>query len=113
MAFDKVSTVLGSDVSYQLSNQAKTYAFKDLGFSESKQGNLQYNRPLDMMANSKGPRLKITVAKDLKTFKMSITTANGMRQLNIFENDDQLELQQNFQFIMNEMINRHCFEVVS
>ncbi|MGX6979068.1 cysteine desulfurase [Vagococcus elongatus] len=112
MAFDQVSTIKGSSVQYKMSDQAKKYTFRDLGFIETKQGNLQYDRPLDMTVSKSGPRLKITVAKDLKTLKMSVTTPNGLRQINIFEDDSFKDLQQNFDFILSEMVKRGCFDIV-
>lgn len=112
MAFEVQSAVEGSPVSYKMSPQAKKYTFKDLGFSETKKGNFQYDRSLDMTVGKTAPRLKITVDKELQTLKMSVTTPNGMRQLNIFADDTHKDLRDNLSYILNEMVARGCFEIV-
>jgi hypothetical protein len=52
------------------------------------------------------------VAKDLKTLKMSITTANGLKSLNIFNGDQHAEKRDQFKYIMADMIHYGCFEEV-
>ncbi|MGX7031331.1 cysteine desulfurase [Vagococcus zengguangii] len=113
MAFEQATSVLGSPVQYKMSPQAKRYTFKDLGFSETKQGNLQFDRALDMTVSKTGPRFKITVAKDLQTLKMGVTTPNGLKQINIYEKEEHAELRQNLEYMLNEMVSRGCFEVIS
>lgn len=70
-------------------------------------------RPLDATPQSKeGFKLKITVSKDIKTLKMSITTANGLKAVNIFKDDKQKMSQDKFYFLMDGMISRGLFEKV-
>lgn len=113
MAFDQQSTIMGCPVFYKVSPKAKKYTFRDNGFVETNSGNLQLIRPLDATPQSnQGFKLKITVAADLKTLKMSVTTANGMRALDIFKNDKFAMNQEKFYFLMDGMIDRDCFEKV-
>ncbi len=81
MAFETTATVLGAATQYRIAPEAKKYTLRDNGFTETNGGNFQLIRGLEATPQSKeGFKLKITVAKDLQTFKMSITTANGLKQ---------------------------------
>ncbi|MFV0560147.1 MAG: DUF1831 domain-containing protein [Enterococcus sp.] len=113
MGFAKTAQVLGSDVTYQLAPAAKRYTLRDNGFIETNGGNFQLIRPLDATPQSKeGFKLKITVSKDIKTFKMSITTANGLKTVDIFKDAKQEMSQEKFYFLMDGMISRGLFEKV-
>ena len=90
MAFETTATVLGAPISYRLHPDAKRYTLRDNGFTETNGGNYQLIRPLDATPQSKeGFKLKITVSKDIQTLKMSITTANGLKAVNIFKDPKQ------------------------
>ncbi|HCE11505.1 MAG TPA: cysteine desulfurase, partial [Enterococcus sp.] len=83
------------------------------GFTETNGGNFQLIRGLEATPQSKeGFKLKITVAKDIQTFKMSITTANGLKAVNIFKDPKQKMLQEKFYFLMDGFISRGLFEKV-
>ncbi|MBE9387785.1 DUF1831 domain-containing protein [Vagococcus salmoninarum] len=113
MAFEQTATVLGCPISYKIGQEAKKYTMRDNGFTETKSGNFQLIRPLDATPQSKqGFKLKITVSEDLETLKMSVTTANGMKALDIFSNDKFAMNQEKFYFLMDGMIDRGCFEKV-
>lgn len=113
MAFEQTATVAGCPVFYKVGAKAKKYTLKDNGFIETNSGNFQLIRPLDATPQSnQGFKLKITVAADLETLKMSVTTANGMRSLDIFKNDKFAMNQEKFYFLMDGMIGRDCFEKV-
>ena len=110
MAFEEKATVLGTDVMYRLAPTAKRYTLRDNGFTETKGGNFQLIRPLEATPQSKeGFKLKITVDKEIKTLKMSVTTANGLKAVNIFANKNEL-LQEKFFFLMDGFISRGLFE---
>ena len=113
MSFLDKATVEGGTQYYKVKTNAKAFAFKNYGFKETASGNFQLVRPLDTNPqNKQSPKLKITVAKDLKTLKMSITTANGLKPLNIFKGDQQKKKQDQFRYIMADMIHFGCFEKV-
>lgn len=110
MAFAKTATVEGAKLVYGLAPTAKKYTLRDNGFTETTSGNFQLIRPLDATPQSKeGFKLKITVAKDLQQLKMSITTANGLKSVNIFKDDNHALLQEKFYFLMDGMIDRGLF----
>ncbi|EPH93630.1 MULTISPECIES: DUF1831 domain-containing protein [unclassified Enterococcus] len=111
MAFSETATVLGANTVYRLHPNAKRYTLKDNGFTETNGGNYQLIQPLDATPQSKeGFKLKITVSKDIKSFKMSVTTANGLRAVDIFKDENQKMSQDKFYFLMDSMISRGLFE---
>ena len=111
MAFETTTTVLGAETRYQLAPEAKKYTLRDNGFTETNSGNFQLIRGLGSKLRKvkEGFKLKITVAKDIKTFKMSITTANGLKAVNIFKDPQHKMLQEKFYFLMDGFISRGLF----
>ncbi len=114
MAFQKQATVLGCPEKYQINPSAKKFTLRDNGFTETTSGNFQLIRPLDATPQSRqGFKLKITVDRDISTLKMSITTENGMKAINIFS-DNKFEMnREKFYFLMDSLIDRGCFEKVT
>ncbi|AYW51343.1 cysteine desulfurase [Tetragenococcus halophilus] len=110
MAFQETTTILGAQTRYKLAPTAKRYTLRDNGFSETSSGNFQLIRPLEATPQSKeGLKLKITVDKDIQKMKMSVTTANGLKAVNIFKMKNEL-LQEKFYFLMDGFIDRGLFE---
>lgn len=113
MSFLDKATVEGSTTFYKVSEKARPYSFKDYGFKETAAGNFQLVRPLDTNPqNKQSPKLKMTVAKDLNTLKISITTANGLKSMNIFNGEQHKEKQDQFRYIMADMVHYGCLEEV-
>ena len=54
--------------------------------------------------------LKITINKDLTGSKLSITDKSGLRNINIFKNEDHHILQEKFYFLMQSLVDRQVFE---
>ena len=104
MAYQTIAKVLGADQNYKLSPQIKKYSLRDAGFVESKGGKFQLERSLDPFSPfGQGFKLKAVVAADLKTFKLATTTANGMREVNIFKSKDKEENEKQLNFILAEL----------
>ena len=97
MAFTTTAAVEGSTVFYKVHPSAKRYTLKDNGFTETKSGNFQ---------------LKITITADLKELKMSITTANGLKPMNIFKNEQHEMSKEKYFFLMDGLISRGVLEKV-
>ena len=115
MPYTTVARPEGSPKSYRLGTNAKKYTFRDLGFQETRQGNFQLVRDLDPTPQIKsGVKLKITVNKTLEGLKMSIVSQDGMRAIDIFANNSEegKMIQQKFNFVMNNLIQRNCIEEV-
>jgi hypothetical protein len=107
MAFAATAAVKGSTTTYALSPNVKKYTLKDVGFVETRGGNFQLERPLDPNSPyNQAFKLKITVAKDLKNLKMSITTANGLQAVDIFKQPAKTEEITQFNFLVDNLIDR-------
>ena len=110
MAFSTEATIEGAAVKYKLAPTAKRYTLRDNGFKETSVGNFQLIQPLQATPQSKeGFKLKVTVSKDIKQVKMSVTTANGLKPVNIFKASAHEMLQEKFYFLMDGMIDRGLF----
>lgn len=111
---ETAATILGCPINYSVAEGARKFTLKDNGFKETKAGNFQLVRPLDATPQSKqGFKLKITVSSDLTQLKMSATTANGLKAVDLFK-DDKLKMNQDkFYFLMDGMIDRGCFVKVT
>ncbi|MFD1319387.1 DUF1831 domain-containing protein [Loigolactobacillus zhaoyuanensis] len=107
MAFAATATIKGNDTIYALHLNVKKYTLKDVGFTETRGGNFQLERPLDPNSPyNQAFKLKITVAKDLQNLKMSITTANGLQAVDIFKQPAKDEEITQFNFLMDNLIER-------
>lgn len=112
MAFAKTASVKGDATVYALSPQIKKYTLRDVGFSMTRAGNFQFERPLDPSSPyNQAIKLKITVAKDLKTFKMAITTGNGLQTVNIFKQAQQKDKVTQFNFLIENLLDRQVLTV--
>lgn len=114
MSFQKSATVLGCPKLYRLNPSAKRYTLRDNGFTVTNGGNFQLILPLQATPQSReGFKLKITVDEAIQTLKMSITTANGLKAVNLFKDDQHKMLQDKFYFLLAGMIDRGLFEEVA
>lgn len=113
MAFKETAAVEGSTVFYKVNAAAKRYTLKDNGFAETNSGNFQLIQSLDATPQSKeGFKLKVTISGDLRTLKMSVTTANGLKAMNIFKNDNHEMSREKYFFLMDGLISRGVLEKV-
>ncbi|AVL00111.1 DUF1831 domain-containing protein [Pediococcus inopinatus] len=110
MAFTTEVKVDGDSDTYQMSPEVKKYTLRDVGFTVSNGGNFIYERSLDPTSPYKqGNKLKVTFAKDLSGFKMSVTTANGLKRVNIFNKENDKPLVEQYHYILDDMVERQIF----
>lgn len=110
MAFEKEIHLTDCQYSYAISPKIKKYTLKDTTFMETKLGNYELTRLLEIVPNSnEGFPLKITINKDLSTFKLSITDKAGLRLVNIFKKEEHKILQDKFYFLMDSLVERDIF----
>lgn len=103
---DKVR-IQGDQQTYGLSQNIKKYSLRDAGFSEKKSGKFQLERNLDPnVSPNVSLKLKIVVDKDLKKFKMSTTTANGLKDVDIFKTGDVKAQNEQLHYLLNDLIDR-------
>ncbi|GAK47199.1 hypothetical protein LOSG293_030380 [Secundilactobacillus oryzae JCM 18671] len=112
MAFATEVTDLGDQKTYVLSQNVKKYTLKDLGFVESKVGNFSLERSLDPESPyQQSIKLKMMVAKDLGSFKLSTVSANGLQRVNIFKNENHAKLVEQFGHLIELLEEREVLEV--
>lgn len=103
MATYKKGSLLGSNQSYRVSDEAKRYTLRDNGFTETKNGSFQYERVLSTHAmDKKAPKLKITISKDIDELKISAVTPNGLKKIDLYKNK---ELQKEREFAENILLS--------
>lgn len=113
MAFENVVSLKGSSKKYRLNQNLKRYTLRDQGFTETKAGNFQFIRSLDTnQGNKKGVLLKITVSKDLDSFKMSTTTANGLQYVDVYAKESMENLVTNLEYILFSLVSENVLEEV-
>ena len=110
MAYATTAKILGDTTTYQLSPNVKKYSLRDTGFIETKGGKFQLERSLDPASPFKGFKLKIVVSADLKSFKMVTTTANGLKEVNIFKVKDTATNQEQLEYILADLVARNVIE---
>ncbi|MDR3156561.1 MAG: DUF1831 domain-containing protein [Lactobacillales bacterium] len=107
MSFEIEATLPGSKYKYRLTDKVKRFTLRDNGFIETKAGNFQFLRPLEATPQSKeGFLLKIMVDKGIKKFKLSTTSKDGMRAINIFKDEKNKLIQDKFYFLLEGLVDR-------
>ena len=109
MAFETVNQLQGDSKTYAVSPEIKKFTLSDMGFVKTNAGNFQFERTLDPEDPYNGIKLKIIFKSDLKTFKMSTITANGLNKVNIFTNKNADALVEQFNFFMDNFVERKVF----
>ncbi len=103
----------GSDKKYRVHPDAKRYTMKDNAFSETKNGNFQYERVLSSKPGDKtSPILKITVSKDFTNLKISTVSANGIKKVDLFENDQMKDARDMAEFYLENFVQESVLEKV-
>lgn len=111
MAFLEKDTLDGATDAYRMSESVKKYTLRDNGFEQSKNGHFQFSRDLEI-GSAKSPKLKITVASDLKTFKMSAVTSNGLRSVNLYKGDSFKEAQERAGYVLAGFVESGILEKI-
>lgn len=107
MAYSDTAQLMGDKQKYSLSSEIKKYSLRDVGFVESKNGKFQFEQSLDPSSPyNQGFKFKMVVEADLKKFKMVTTTANGIREVNIFTRKDKETHIEQLNYILNNLIER-------
>lgn len=109
MAFNISNQLLGDDVTYKINPAIKRYTLTDFGFHKTSANNFMFERGIDVNNPYSGIKLKLVFKGDLKTFKMSTVTANGLNKVNIFKNNNSDQLVEQFHFIMDSLVDKMVF----
>ncbi|GBG93933.1 cysteine desulfurase [Ligilactobacillus salitolerans] len=113
MAATEKNRILGDTNEYSLAAGLKKYALRDAGFREKKAGKFQLERALDPNVSANvSLKLKIVVDADLKKFKMSTTTANGLKEVNIFKTGDIKAQSEQLGYLLHDLQERNIITLV-
>lgn len=113
MAFEKEATLLGSKETFKVNPNAKKYTLRDNGFEETKKGNFQLMRTMDTnLLNKQGVKLKIVISDEVSQLKISITTGNGLRPVNIYNGEAYKEIREKVTFTLTDLVERGVLEKV-
>ncbi|CZR05139.1 cysteine desulfurase [Trichococcus ilyis] len=114
MAFEKKVSLKGSGKTFRLNEQVKRYTLRDNGFEETKNGNFQLVRDLDnAVLHKQGIKVKIVVAADLKTLKVSTTTSNGLKTVDVYAKDTMSAAKEQLEFILDSLVENGVLAEVS
>ena len=103
----------GSKNKFRVHPDAKRYTMRDNAFSETKNGNFQYERVLSTQpGNRAAPILKVTVSKDFTNLKISTVASNGIKKLNLYNNDQMLEARELAEFYLDTFAKENVLEKV-
>lgn len=109
MAFKSANQLLGDNDTYKVSSDIKRFTLLDMGFSKTNANNFAFERSLVPSDPYKGIRLKIVFKNDLKSFKISTISGNGLNKVNIFTNKNSDVLVEQYKFLMNNFVERSVF----
>ncbi|EHN59442.1 DUF1831 domain-containing protein [Oenococcus kitaharae] len=112
MAFSETVSVKG-DQTYRISPSIKAFTLRDLGFFPNNAGALTKTTLLEPEKGTAGSRkLKLVFAKDVSGFKVSILTANEALNVDIFSNDQDQPLVEQYRYQIQQLIDRNVLETV-
>lgn len=113
MAFENTILVKG-DQEYRISPEIKAFTLRDLDFVLNNAGAFVQT---DMLEPEKGysasRKLKITFAKDLTAFKVSLLSGNEAINIDIFANPKDKALVEQYRFFMQQLIDRKVLQTIS
>ena len=111
MALASTGSAQGDPKTYRIGSNLKRFTLIDLGFVPTKNGNFQLQRSLDPNSPyTAANKLKMTVAKTLDKFQLDVTTGNGLKAINIFKNDSTKENVEQYEYWINNFIERGVLE---
>lgn len=111
MALAEKDALQGSQTTYRMSSTVKKYTLRDNGFEPTKSGKFQFNRNLEL-GSGNSPKLKMTVASDLKTFNISAVSANGLREINLYKGETFTEAKKRADQILDGFVEAEILERV-
>lgn len=101
----QVSSLPGANKKYQLHPNVKRYTLLDHGFTETKNGNFQYERALSKQAmDQSAPKMKLTVSKNFDRLRMSTVAASGMKKVNLYQGNQLEEAREMAEFYLGYLV---------
>ena len=113
MSQSNAASIEGSQVEYRVHPDAKRYTLRDNAFTETPNGNFQYERSLTSHGDSTtAPKLKITITKNFKRLRMLTVAANGIKKVNLYANEEMKEARELAEFYLEDFVKENVLERV-
>lgn len=87
MSKNNTVTVGVNGRTYAVHSQVKKYGLRDFGFVESSPGKFRFERHLGQRADTSAPLLKVVISNELSRLKVSTTSANGLKKMELTQAD--------------------------
>lgn len=104
--------IAGLDKTFRIHQEVKRYTLLDNSFAESSPGKFRLERALGDVSNKQSPKLKIVISNDFSKLKMSTTTGNGLKEINLFQNDKFEEEKDMLYAILFQLLEEHILEEI-
>lgn len=113
MSQSNEASLQGSRIKYRVHPEAKRYTMRDNAFTETKNGNFQYERILSTKPKvNKTPKLKVTVSKDFSKLRISSVAANGVKAVDLYANEQLEESRELAEFYLDSFVQEKVLERV-
>lgn len=106
MLFEKKLEIKGMNKTFEISPKCKRYTLRDNGFEETKAGNFQLSRTLDVVGLPAKFKMKLTISKNLETLKLSITNMTGLTAVDLYKMSKSERIIEKFEFIIDGLVDR-------
>lgn len=111
MTQSNTASLKGSAVEYRVHSDAKRYTMRDNAFTETRNGNFQYERKLTAQGIGKNvPILKITVSENFERLRILSLAPNGIREIDLYENDEMKEARDLAEFYLDDFVKEKVLE---
>lgn len=111
MSQSNKASLEGSSVEYRVHSEAKRYTMRDNAFTETQNGNFQFERKLSAHGSDpSAPILKLTITKNFKKLRILSVAANGIRKINLFENEEMKEARELAEFYLEDFVKEKVLE---
>lgn len=111
MSQSNTASIEGSDIQYRVHPDAKRYTLRDNAFTETANGNFQYERSLTTQGDTAtAPKLRITITKNFKRLRILTVAANGIKKVNLYANDEMKEARELAEFYLKDFVKENVLE---
>lgn len=103
----------GSKVKYRIHPDVKRYTLRDNAFTETKNGNFQYERSLASQGvGTNAPQLKVTISNNFSRLRILSVAANGIKKVNLYASEEMKEARDLAEFYLEDFVKENVLEKV-
>lgn len=113
MVKSKPVSINGDTRKFAISDDIKRYAMIDVGFTETRNHNFVYDRPLyNESPYNANLKLKVTVNTDMDHISMVITDKSGLQKVNVFKDEKLKPTTELLDFMLKDLMEKQIIEEV-